>query len=79
MHQEDYEKAIAEAKSAVDMDPAYTDGWVMLGDANRLAGRWEAARDAYKTALAQAPGRTDVQQSLAAVEASLTGESTTTP
>ncbi|MCE5204289.1 MAG: O-antigen ligase family protein [Actinomycetia bacterium] len=79
MHQEDYEKAIAEAKSAVDMDPAYTDGWVMLGDANRLAGHWEAARDAYKTALAQAPGRTDVQQSLAAVEASLTAESTTTP
>lgn len=76
-HQGMYKEAIAEAQSAVDMDPAYNDAWVLLGDANRLAGNFADAKAAYEIVLQRLPARTDVQQSLASVEASLAAQETT--
>ncbi|MHB1340745.1 MAG: O-antigen ligase family protein [Coriobacteriia bacterium] len=76
-HQARYDEAIAEARSAVDMDPAYTDAWVLLGDANRLAGNLDDAKAAYDIVLQRLPARADVQASLAAVEASLAAQETT--
>ncbi|MDP2232105.1 MAG: tetratricopeptide repeat protein, partial [Actinomycetota bacterium] len=56
---------------AVDLDQNYGDAWVLLGDVTRMAGDLPAARDAYTKALVLQPTLTNVQSSLAAVEASI--------
>ncbi len=71
-----YTEAAAVARECVRQDPNYIDGWSMLGDAERLAGNLEAAKEAYEKALA-IQRRADIEASLRAVEASLAA--TTTP
>ncbi len=66
-----YDKAIAEAKRAVELDPNYIEAYSALGDAYRLSGQLADAKSTYEAALARDATRTDLQQSLAAVEASL--------
>lgn len=69
-----YDVAAEQMRNAVDLDPNYADGWALLGEAERASGNLEAARDAFKSAIALKPNATGVEDSLAAVEASLAAE-----
>jgi len=70
-----FDDAIEQAGLAVDLDPNYMEAYSALGDAYRLSGRLEEAKQTYEAALAKNPTRTDMQQALAAVEASLAATS----
>ncbi len=67
-----YDEAIEVSERAIEMDPNYLEAIASLGDSYRFAGRLADAKNAYERALALDPSRSDVQQSLDAVEASLT-------
>lgn len=73
-----YDDAIAAAQAAAEMDSNYLEAWVALGDASRLSGKLPEAKVAYERALSMQPGRTDLAQSLSAVEASMTTTGTAT-
>ena len=46
---------------AVELDPNYADGWVLVGDIARQSGDNATALEAYKTALALKPALTTLQ------------------
>jgi len=66
-----YEEAREHMQTAVDLDPNYADGWMLLGEIERTLGNLESARDAFSTALKLKPTMTGVAETLAAVEASI--------
>jgi len=70
-----YDAAIVEAKRAMELDPNYIEAYSALGDAYRLSGRLSEAKQVYETVLDKVPARSDIQQALAAVEASLAATS----
>jgi cytochrome c-type biogenesis protein CcmH/NrfG len=47
-------KALELARQAVQANPGDADGWLMLGAAYQASGNSSAARDAYRTCVAQA-------------------------
>lgn len=49
------EKAIPHMKKAVEMDPNYAEGWVLLGDIYSTTGKKAEALEAYKVALKLQP------------------------
>ncbi|MCE5192115.1 MAG: O-antigen ligase family protein [Actinomycetia bacterium] len=71
-----YDDAATAAKAATEMDPNYIEAWVSLGDAYRLGGKLADAKAVYEKAVALDAARPDIQQSLAAVEASLAATGT---
>lgn len=71
-----YDQAIAQAKYGSDLDPAYNEIRLVLGDAYRYAGRLDEARATYKAALTLEPSNQSAQSGLAAVEASISAETT---
>ncbi|TDB37589.1 MAG: tetratricopeptide repeat protein [Actinobacteria bacterium] len=73
-----YDDAVAAAQAAAEMDTNYLEAWAALGDASRLSGKFAEAKAAYERALVIQPGRSDLVQSLAAVEASMTSTGTAT-
>ncbi len=76
MNADRYDEAIAQAKYGSELDPNYFEIRVILGDAYRYAGRIEEAKEAYRSVLAVQPGRTDIADVLATLEASTSVEST---
>ncbi|NJL31256.1 MAG: tetratricopeptide repeat protein, partial [Phycisphaerales bacterium] len=50
-----HERAIATFRKGLSLRPVYSDGWRMLGDAQRLAGEMAESANSYRTALDQLP------------------------
>ncbi len=73
-----YDDAVAAALAATEMDSNYLEAWAALGDAYRLSGKLADAKAAYERALSIQPGRSDLAESLSAVEASMTSTGTAT-
>jgi len=69
-----YDEARGHMQTAVDLDPRYAEGWMLLGEIERAQGNLEAAQEAFSTALELKPGLTGVAETLAAIEASIAAE-----
>ncbi|MRR12320.1 tetratricopeptide repeat protein [bacterium] len=73
----DTARALDEIAYAVQLDPAYADGWVLLGDIARQAGHTQNALEAYKKAIALKPALTaQLQGVMDSLTASSSVEST---
>lgn len=66
----DYDEAIKHAEFGAELDPNYVEIRAILGDAYRYAGRVDEAKEMYRIVLSAQPGRTDVAETLATLEAS---------
>lgn len=77
------QNSISEAKEhisyAVELDPRYADGWVLLGDIARSEGDNETAVEAYRTALVLKPAMTDLQSVIDSLSPTSSTEVTVTP
>jgi len=64
----DYRKCVASLRRAVDLDPAHTSAYMVMGDAYRVQKKFVPAARAYKDALADAPGDAFLLSKLAFVQ-----------
>ncbi|MCC7204635.1 MAG: tetratricopeptide repeat protein [Phycisphaeraceae bacterium] len=69
LKQEDYGKAIATFRQALQMRPIYSDGWQILARAHQAAGEIEPAVEAYKKAVEQRPDNVAALRGLASIQA----------
>ena len=58
---EDFERAAASLRAAVQMDPGYSAAWKLLGVALDRSGRPEQALEAYRQGISVAEGKGDRQ------------------
>jgi tetratricopeptide (TPR) repeat protein len=61
LKQEDHEQAIVHLAEAVRLDPRYSAGWKLYGNALTAAGRYTEAIAAYDRGIAAAEEKGDVQ------------------
>ncbi len=73
------DEARSELEEATQMDPAYADAQMLLGDMYRDAGEYEKAKKAYEAALSIKPDDPRATNALNALEASMAATATTTP
>lgn len=74
--QGEYDLAYEQVAYAVDLDPNYSDAWVLLGEIEIQRGNEDAAVKAFETALARKPELTSVRDRLEKLQASMSAEAT---
>ncbi|KAJ2245803.1 Small glutamine-rich tetratricopeptide repeat-containing protein 2 [Coemansia sp. RSA 1797] len=71
----EYEKAVADAKQALKIDPSYSKGYSRLGLAHYGLGQYKEAADAYTDGLALDPGNKGMLESLESAKSKLDASS----
>ena len=66
-----YDEAREHMEFAVEMDPKYADGHLLLADIYRRIGEYELAIASYEVAMNLKPGTPGIEESIAAAEAGL--------